>query len=76
MMLRIHFLRQWFSLSDPAMEETPHDIPLHRKFALFGGSTTRLHDESTILRSAIFSKRTSWRQRCWRRSMKSCWPRA
>ncbi len=26
-MLRIHFM-QWFSLSDPAMEEALHDIPL------------------------------------------------
>jgi IS5 family transposase len=75
-MLRINFLQQWFSLSDPAMEEALHDIPLYREFALLGGSMTPLPDESTIQRSAIFSKRTSWRQRCWRRSMKSCWPRA
>jgi IS5 family transposase len=27
-MLRIHFMQQWFSLSDPAMEEALHDIPL------------------------------------------------
>jgi IS5 family transposase len=33
-MLRIHFLQQWFSLSDPAMEEALHDIPLYRKVAL------------------------------------------
>ena len=47
-MLRIHFLQQWFSLSDPAMEEALHDIPLYREFALLG--MTRLPDESTILR--------------------------
>ena len=28
LMLRIHFLQQWFGLSDPAMEEALHDVPL------------------------------------------------
>lgn len=32
-MLRIHFLQQWFGLSDPAMEEALHDIPLYCEFA-------------------------------------------
>ena len=48
-MLRIHFMQQWFTLSDPAMEEAFFDTPLYREFALleeFG----RLPDESTILR--------------------------
>jgi IS5 family transposase len=27
-MLRTHFLQQWFSLSDPAMEEAFFDVPL------------------------------------------------
>ncbi|OUL81888.1 IS5 family transposase, partial [Paraburkholderia hospita] len=49
-MLRIHFLQQWFSLSDPAMEEALHDIPLYREFALLDTGITRLPDESTILR--------------------------
>jgi IS5 family transposase len=49
-MLRIHFLQQWFSLSDPAMEESLHDIPLYREFALLDAGMTRLPDESTILR--------------------------
>ncbi|MFP3644400.1 MULTISPECIES: IS5 family transposase [unclassified Burkholderia] len=49
-MLRIHFLQQWFSLSDPAMEEALHDIPLYREFALLDTGMTRLPDESTILR--------------------------
>jgi len=49
-MLRIHFLQQWFSLSDPAMEEALHDIPLYREFALLDAGMTRLPDESTILR--------------------------
>ena len=48
-MLRIHFLQQWFTLSDPGMEEAFFDTPLYREFAQleeFG----RLPDESTILR--------------------------
>ena len=48
-MLRVHFLQQWFNLSDPAMEEAFFDTPLYREFAqlpAFG----RLPDESTILR--------------------------
>ncbi|MFP3649282.1 transposase, partial [Paraburkholderia sp. SIMBA_054] len=45
-----HFLQQWFSLSDPAMEEALHDIPLYRDFALLDTGMTRLPDESTILR--------------------------
>jgi IS5 family transposase len=49
-MLRIHFMQQWFSLSDPAMEEALHDIPLYREFAMLGAGMTRLPDESTILR--------------------------
>jgi IS5 family transposase len=32
-MLRIHFMQQWFNLSDPAMEEVLHDIALFREFA-------------------------------------------
>ena len=28
-MLRIHFLQQWFGLSDPAMEEALHNISLY-----------------------------------------------
>ena len=48
-MLRIHFLQQWFTLSDPGMDEAFFDTPLYREFAQleeFG----RLPDESTILR--------------------------
>jgi IS5 family transposase len=49
-MLRIHFLQQWFSLSDPAMEEALYDVPLYREFAGLAEGMTRLPDESTILR--------------------------
>lgn len=49
-MLRIHFMQQWFTLSDPAMEEALHDVPLFREFAGLDNWSTRLPDESTILR--------------------------
>ena len=49
-MLRIHFLQQWLGLSDPAMEEALHDVPLYREFACLDAGATRLPDESTILR--------------------------
>ena len=48
-MLRVHFMQQWFSLSDPAMEEGFFDVPLYREFAQLE-SFARLPDESTILR--------------------------
>jgi transposase, IS5 family len=49
-MLRIHFMQQWFNLSDPAMEEALHDMALFRDFAGLGGWSDRLPDETTILR--------------------------
>jgi IS5 family transposase len=48
-MLRTHFLQQWFSLSDPAMEEAFFDVPLYREFDQLD-EYGRLPDESTILR--------------------------
>jgi IS5 family transposase len=49
-MLRIHFLQQWFALSDPAMEEALFDVPLFREFAQLPSGVARLPDESTLLR--------------------------
>jgi IS5 family transposase len=49
-MLRIHYLQQWFALSDPAMEEALHDMPVFREFAKLPEGATRLPDETTILR--------------------------
>ncbi len=49
-MLRIHYLQQWFGLSDPAMEEALHDVPMYREFAGLDAGITRLPDETTILR--------------------------
>lgn len=41
-MRRAHFMQQWVTLSDPAMDEALHDLPLFRELA-------SLLDESTIL---------------------------
>jgi len=49
-MLRIHYLQQWFALSDPAMEEALHDMPVFREFAKLDDGVARLPDETTILR--------------------------
>jgi IS5 family transposase len=48
-MLRTHFMQQWFTLSDPGMEEAFFDTPLCREFAQLE-EFARLPDESTILR--------------------------
>ena len=49
-MLRIHFLQQWFNLSDPAMEEALYDTPMFREYAGLDMGEDNLPDESTILR--------------------------
>ena len=47
-MLRIHFLQQWYALSDPAMEEALYDTPVMRRFAQLGGLAD-IPDETTVL---------------------------
>src|SRR3990167_1374311 len=49
-MLRIHFIQQWFNLSDPAMEEALYDMALFREFVGLDAGEDNLPDESTILR--------------------------
>jgi IS5 family transposase len=49
-MLRIHYMQQWFGLSDPAMEEALHDVPMYLDFAGLSRGTARIPDETTILR--------------------------
>src|SRR4051812_35880101 len=49
-MLRIHYLQHWFGLSDPAMEEALHDVPLYLEFAGLSSGASRIPDETTILR--------------------------
>lgn len=48
-MLRIHFMQQWFGLSDPAMEEALYDMAPMRRFAGLTLSSAGIPDETTIL---------------------------
>jgi IS5 family transposase len=48
-MLRIHLLQQWYSLSDPAMEEALIEVPTMRRFAGIEQISDRIPDETTIL---------------------------
>ena len=48
-MLRIHFMQQWFNLSDPAMEEALYDIASMRQFAGLSLTQGSIPDETTIL---------------------------
>lgn len=48
-MLRIHFLQQWFGLSDLAMEEALFETALYREFAGLS-SVERIPDRVSILR--------------------------
>jgi IS5 family transposase len=49
-MLRTYFLQQWFSLSDPGMEEAFYESPVLRRFAGVDLGVAAAPDESTILR--------------------------
>lgn len=49
-LLRIHFMQQWFNLSDPAMEEALHDVPVFRDFAGLSNWGDSLSSNSSILR--------------------------
>jgi IS5 family transposase len=49
-MLRVHFMQQWFGLSDPAMEEALHDVAIYRQFITTPSGTVTIPDETTILR--------------------------
>jgi IS5 family transposase len=49
-MLRTYFLQQWFSLSDPGMEEAFYESPVLRRFAGVDLAVAAAPDETTILR--------------------------
>jgi len=49
-MLRIYFLQQWFSLSDPMAEEALHDSEAMRRFARVTLGEDVTEDETAILR--------------------------
>lgn len=48
-MLRIYLLQQWYSLSDPAMEEALIEVSTMRRFAGIELISDRIPDETTIL---------------------------
>jgi IS5 family transposase len=48
--LRIHFMHQWFGISDPTIEKAFHDVALFSELAQFDAGTARLLEESTILK--------------------------
>jgi transposase, IS5 family len=48
-MLRIHLMQQWYSLSDPAMEDALIEVPTMRRFAGIDMISERIPDETTIL---------------------------
>jgi IS5 family transposase len=48
-MLRIHLQQQWYSLSDPAMEEALIEVPTMWRFAGIDLIMDRMPDETTIL---------------------------
>jgi IS5 family transposase len=47
-MLRVYLMQNWFSLSDPAMEDALYDMPALRQFARLS-SLDGIPDETTIL---------------------------
>lgn len=54
MMLRIHFLQQWYALSDPAMEDALYDTESMRRFAGVELNEEAIPDETTILKFRRF----------------------
>jgi transposase, IS5 family len=48
-MIRIHFMQQWYGLSDPAMEEALYEIASMRRFAGLSLAKGAVPDETTIL---------------------------
>ena len=50
MLLRIHVLQQWFSLSDEGVEDALHDVQVYRAFAGIDLGATRIPDATTVLR--------------------------
>ena len=49
-MLRIYFMQQWYSLSDPGMEDALYEIESMRRFAGLDLGDDTIPDESTILK--------------------------
>ena len=48
-MLWIHLLQEWFTLSDPLMEEMPSNTPYFRRFAEIEAMEARMPVPTTIV---------------------------
>jgi IS5 family transposase len=46
---RLHLTQQWYSLSDPAMEDALIEVPTMQRFAGIDLISERIQDETTIL---------------------------
>ena len=53
-MLRIHFLRQWYTLSDPAMEDALYEIESMQRFSGLELNVNPIPDETNILKFRRF----------------------
>jgi IS5 family transposase len=53
-MLRIHFMQQWYALSDLAMEDALYEIESMRRFAGLELNEDAISDETTILKFRRF----------------------
>lgn len=64
--LQVHFMQQWFSLSDPAMEEAFFDTPLYREFARLD-----THMADCLTKAPSSDVVTGWRNTNW--PNRYCW---
>jgi len=58
-MMRIYFLQQWFSLSDPAVEEALYDSPQMRRFAQIDRGNEPVPDETTVCKFRLLLEQHS-----------------
>jgi len=70
-MLRIHLLQNWFSLSDPAMEEALYEITPMRQFARITLSVP-IPEYTTIMNFRHLLESINWRLRSWQSSTVIC----
>ena len=73
-MLRIHLLLQWYSLSDPAMEEALIEVPNKRRFAGIELISDRIPDETTILSFRNLLKKHGLGEQTFLTPSKRSWP--
>ena len=67
-MLRVYPLQQWYSLSDPAMEEALIEVPTTTRSAGIELISDRIPDETTILSFRPLLEKHCWAKGSLRRS--------